>query len=267
MGGAAVATAVAVAAVALPRTSAFPRHAAFAPRRGDPAVAGAHHVVALGDSVASGAACSCDPFPVLYARLLSQRTGTRVTVENDGVSGLDTGGLVAQLKEPDVADAVRRADVVLVTIGANDFGDRHDQVVGGTCTGAGGADCVSDELATLRSRLAGALVAIRTLRQGRPTSVLVTGYWNVFEDGQVARRSFGASGLRAALDLTRRVNATIRAVSATSRAHYVDLFEPFESRGPDIDALLASDGDHPDAAGHRLIATTLVDAGLPHGSP
>lgn len=221
--------------------------------------------MALGDSVPSGKACHCRPFPQTYASLLSRRTGARVTGENRAVSGLDTAGLISQLRAREVEDDVRRADVVLVTIGANDFGDHHDQVVDGRC-GTGRTDCVSDELGSMGRRLAAALARVRALRHGQPTSVLVTGYWNVFQDGDVARRAFGAAGLRASLRLTRRANAVIRSVSAAAGARYVDLFGPFEHSGRDITSLLAADGDHPDAAGHALIARTLLDAGLPRMS-
>ena len=115
----------------------------------------------------------------------------------------------------------------------------------------------------MRTHLATALSEIRSLRRGSPTTLLVTGYWNVFEDGQVARRASGNAGLQASINLTRRVNATVKAVADAAGAQYVDLFTPFQSRGRDIDALMAADGDHPDAAGHRLIAQTLLGAGLP----
>ncbi|MCW2847803.1 MAG: hypothetical protein JWR90_1777 [Marmoricola sp.] len=222
----------------------------------------AHLVVALGDSVPSGAACPCSPFPSLYGALLGQRTGGPVKVENFAVSGLDTAGLLAQFRQARVVESVRRADVLLVTIGANDFEDNHDQVVEGACTRQA-ADCVSDEMGSMRANLAKALAEIGTLRQGRPTTVLVTGYWNVFEDGYVAQQASGASGLKASIRLTLRVNAAISAVASTSGAHYVDLFEPFQSRGGHISSLLAADGDHPDTAGHQLIAKTLLAASLP----
>jgi lysophospholipase L1-like esterase len=122
---------------------------------------------------------------------------------------------------------------------------------------------------SMRANLSQVLSEIRGLRHGMPTSVLVTGYWNVFEDGQVARRASGDLGLRASIELTRKVNATIQGVADNAGAHYVDLFAPFQSHGSDIDALMAPDGDHPDAAGHRLIAETLLGAGLPRlpGNP
>jgi len=199
----------------------------------------------------------------VYGALLSRRTGTPVTVTNDGIGGLDTGGLLDQLQNPDVASALRQADVVLVSIGANDFGDRHDQVVAGTCRPDTTSDCASEDLASMRSNMIRALARIQALRQGRPTSVLVTGYWNVFEDGQAAQQSSGRSGLQASIELTRSVNAVIRDVTTAAGARYVDLFDPFQDSHRDINSLLAADGDHPDAAGHELIAETLVKAGLP----
>jgi lysophospholipase L1-like esterase len=219
-------------------------------------------VLAMGDSVPSGAACQCQPFPETYGDLLSKRTGTQVTVDNRAVGGLDTAGLVTQLRQPDMEDAVRRADVFLLTIGANDFGDHHAEVVHGEC-GTGDVDCVSDELTAMGDRLESVLARIRSLRQGRPTTILVTGYWNVFQDGDVARRDFGERGLQAALHLTERANQVIRSVSDRAGARYVDIFAPFERPGADVTSLLAPDGNHPDAAGHELIARSLLAAGLP----
>ncbi len=186
-----------------------------------------------------------------------------MTVTNEAVSGLDTEGLLAQLEHPRVAAEVGRADVVLVTIGANDFGPRHDDVVEGRCAVGSRIDCVDEELTALRTQLTEILKNIHSLRQGRPTTVLVTGYWNVFEDKEVAERSFGPEGLHASIQLTRQVNRAIHAVSVGAGARYVDLSAPFHDPELDDNALLTDDGDHPDAAGHALIADTLLDVGLP----
>jgi lysophospholipase L1-like esterase len=221
-----------------------------------------HVVLALGDSVPSGHACDCQPFPETYGSLLSSSTGGPVRVDNRAVGGLDTSGLLTQLQAGDMRSAVRASDVILVTIGANDFGDHHDQVVDGDC-GRGDTDCVRDELQSMRSHLTTALARIHSLRQGIPTTVLVTGYWNVFQDGDVARRAYGEAGLQASLRLTRQANAAIRSAAAAAGARYVDLYQPFEESGRDVTALMAADGDHPDAAGHALIAQTLLESGLP----
>jgi lysophospholipase L1-like esterase len=219
-------------------------------------------VVALGDSVPGGDACSCAPYPVLYGRLLARRTGDRVTVHNVGTNGLDTAGLLTQLDDPAVSVPVSGADVVLVTIGANDFGDDHDEVTEGTCVTSDG-DCADDQLMSMRAGLSQVLARVSALRNGAPTTVLVTGYWNVFEDGDVATSAYGVTGVQASIDLTRRVNASIEMSSRAAGATYVDLFTPFQSRGTRITSLLADDGDHPDAAGHALIARVLLAVGLP----
>ncbi len=249
----------------LPETDASVRRLDPAPRAA-PARSTSHLVVALGDSVPSGAACGCRPFPALYGSLLRARTGVPVTVRNFGVDGLTTSGLLAQLRQRSVAATVRRADVVLVTIGANDVADHQSEVVAGDCKLDTPSACVSDELRAMRTNLRSILTTVRELRRGAPTTALVSGYWNVFEDGDVARRISGSAGLLASITLTRAVNAAIRSDSAVAGASYVDLFTPFQSHGRGITSLLASDGNHPDAIGHRLIATTLLDAGLPRAS-
>jgi lysophospholipase L1-like esterase len=224
--------------------------------------ASSHTVLAFGDSVPSGHACGCAPFPQTYGGLLSQRLGVRVSVDNRAVSGLDTAGLVAQLGEQPVQDAVRRSDIIIVMIGANDFGDHHSEVVTGTCA-TGNSDCVSDEIQALEQHLGSILATLRGLRRGMPTTVLVGGYWNVFQDGDVARSAVGDAGLRASLALTRRANAVIGSVSDAAGADYVNIFAAFQRAGRDVTSLMAPDGDHPNAAGHALIAHTLINAGLP----
>ena len=222
-------------------------------------------VVAVGDSVTSGHACGCTAFPAQYGRLLSGRLRRPVSTQNLGVDGQGSGGLLTALgPSGSEGPAVAGADVVLVTIGANDFNGRHDDVAYGDCDPDASPDCVADEIEGLRRRFAGVLERVRALRDGRPTAVLVTGYWNVFEDGDVAARQFPAKGLAATDALTRRVNAVLALAARADGAAYVDLDRPFHTAGgADVTRLLAADGDHPDAAGHALIARALLAAGLP----
>jgi lysophospholipase L1-like esterase len=245
----------AVASLPTPHPKVRPRTA--------PAHPAALKVVALGDSVTSGANCNCDAFPDIYGGLLGKRTGAKVTVDNLGVGGLNSGGLLAQLGEADSAAAVAGADVVLLTIGANDFGDHHDQVTAAACASAPGGDCVSQEIDQLSGDLQQILTKVRALRQNKTTTVLVTGYWNVYEDGEVAQKAYSPEGVAATVGLTRRVNSVIWSVSGAQGATYVDLFGPFEKRGSAVTSLLAADGDHPSADGHLLIAQVLVQVGLP----
>ncbi|WP_328999987.1 SGNH/GDSL hydrolase family protein [Kribbella sp. NBC_00709] len=225
--------------------------------RPQPQVAGQVRVVALGDSVTSGHNCDCAAFPQMYGDLLHDRSGAPVVVNNLGVAGIDSNGLLELLDQRNspAEQATAAAGVVLLTIGANDFGDHHDDVTSGQCTG----DCVSDEFEQLNVNLDRILDRIHVLRANLPTTILMTGYWNVFKDGDVAKRQYTASGRVASDQLTVRTNGAIAAVARANDATYVDIYTPFED-STDITGLLASDGDHPNAAGHALIARTLLAA-------
>ena len=225
-------------------------------------------VVALGDSVTSGGRCDCTPFPQVYGSTLSAFRGVSATVDNLGQGGQNSTGLLSQLRDPTSKQsvAVRSADIDLVTIGANDFSAQHDDITTGRCNGALGTDCVRDEVDQLRSNVSAIVNVIHHLRAGRPTAILVTGYWNVFEDGEVARSSFPDDGVAASVALTREANAQIRKGATAAGATYVDLYAPFHGPASDdgeTTNLLGDDGDHPNARGHVLIARRLVAAGLP----
>ena len=211
-------------------------------------------VVGLGDSVPAGSACACAD----YVSLLAGRLGDNVTSTNLAVPGQTTSGLLDQLSSADVRSALADADVVVVTIGANDV----EATDPSDCDSADDEpQCYSDELAALTPNLdrVAAAVAAEATRPG--ARILLTGYWNVFLDGTAARAK-GADYMRVADAVTREVNGRISAAAAAHNAVFVDLFTPFRGAdgSKDCTALLAADGDHPDAAGNALIANTLLAA-------
>ncbi len=249
-----------------PSSTAAPPSSAATPSAGATTPA-RWKVVALGDSVTSGGPCGCTPFPELYAGALSDARGVVTTVENLGQDGQDSAGLLAELRDSSSKEAmsVRGADIDLVTIGANDFEAKRDEVTAGQCSGGLGTDCVADEVGLVGKNAAGIVAAIRTLRGGRPTAILVTGYWNVFEDGAVSAAAFPKAGVTASQVLTRETNAAIQRAVRSAGATYVDLYAPFHGpvSGGVTTNLLGADGDHPNAKGQQLIAQRLVAAGLP----
>ncbi|RLV50403.1 SGNH/GDSL hydrolase family protein [Nocardioides mangrovicus] len=220
------------------------------------------HVVALGDSVPAGSHCGCTPFPTLYGRALASRLHRGVHVADDAKGGWTSADVLAALRDTGSTRArdVAAADVVVVEIGANDTSDQHDAVTSGQCDAHPGAgDCVADELAALKRHLAAIDRQIAVLRAGQPTVVAYVGYWNVFEDGDVAYQAYSAQGLAASRRLTRRVNGVIWTQAHASAAAYVDLVAPFRHHGHVyLTSLLAADGNHPSAKGHRLIARVLL---------
>ncbi len=247
-------------------STASPQHSAVS-RAAEPAPPGTTRVAALGDSVTSGYGCGCVPFARTYGREIARLQGRPTSVDNLGEDGMDSTDLLDQLDERGsrFGHAVAGADIVLVTIGANDFSTDHDAVTQGDCLEDGNSECVREELAQLQENATAILARIKRLRTGHPTAVLVTGYWNVFESGDVARSSYPRAGVDASRNLTSEVNDVLRDVTNHAGDTYVDLRAPFNgpaSKG-NVTTLLAPDGDHPNAAGHALIARQLVAAGLP----
>jgi lysophospholipase L1-like esterase len=217
-----------------------------------------YRVVALGDSVPAGSRCSCPAFPELYAKKLARRAKVPVRVRNLGAPGQTSAGLLASLRTSSTARAVASADIVTITIGANDFTfSTYLQHRRGTLS------CYAPALRRLRGNLSAILDMIRLLHSNvRRQTILVTGYWDIWRDGAVGRES-GPTYMRVGDAMTRRVNEVISSAAEEAADDYVDLFAPFRGTAGDRDdtGLLASDGDHPNQAGHELIAAELVRQG------
>jgi acyl-CoA thioesterase-1 len=194
-------------------------------------------VVTLGDSVPAGSACDCDPFPTLYARAMHA-----VSV-NLAVPGYTSSDVLAQI--PGVRSKLAGADEVVLMIGANDLAAAFDN---GTSY-SGAADSVQQNVTA----------SIRAIDAIHRTTVLVLGYWNVVEDGQVAADDYGTDGVKKSVSATDYANGALQEAADQTDATYISTDAAFHGTDDDQDptSLLASDGDHPDAAGHAAIAALL----------
>jgi acyl-CoA thioesterase I len=204
-------------------------------------------VVTFGDSVPAGTACGCTPFPDLFAARLG---GTSDDLAEAGFTSLDVRN---QLATPQARSAVRTATVVLVMAGANDIAAAFDAAGGGS---------YAKPATRVQRNIAAVVAAVHTLR---PTAaVLIFGYWNVVEDGDVGRAHYGDDGVAEAATATRYCDDALR--RAAAGATYVDTTAAVRggSGSGDPTGLLAADGDHPNAAGHAAIAAAAY-AALPHG--
>jgi len=206
----------------------------------------APQVVTFGDSVPAGTACGCTPFPDLYAKLLG---GTSDNLAKSGFTSLDVR---QQLATPVAEAAVRTATVVLVMAGANDVAAAFD-TGGGTYAGP---------TEQVRQNVTAVVADVHALQPA--AAVLIFGYWNVVEDGDVGRRDYGDDGVAEAAAATKDCNDALR--KAAAGAVYVDTTTAVkgDSGEEDPTGLLAADGDHPNAAGHAAIAAAAY-AALPHG--
>lgn len=218
-------------------------------------------VVGLGDSVTSGYACDCTAFVEQYATLTHQTTGRSIQAQNLGAPGLTIPRLLEALDSGgDDVDAVSGGDVILLTVGANDVAPMMSQWLQGQCDQA----CLDNSAPAVGDGVSSVLDRVKKLRGGQPTQILVTTYWNVVLDGQVALDTYGRAYQQASDELTRKVNQAICAAAEAASAVCVDLYAPFKGDGDkDPTPLLAADGDHPNASGHTAIAQALLAAGWP----
>jgi lysophospholipase L1-like esterase len=216
-----------------------------------------YRVVGMGDSVPAGRACDCATFVSLAARQLAEQKGMTPSVENLAASGLHSADLLHQIDDDAVRDEIATADLVIIMVGANDFDP--DILTTDQCRPLPDLPCYQQSFAQQRVNLTAALSQITTLTAPHGATVVTVGYWNVFLDGEVGRER-GDAYVAASDALTQADNALIAEVSQANGATYVDGYTPFKGSGTDITALLAPDGDHPNAAGHALLAKAVVDA-------
>jgi len=223
---------------------------------------GSATVVGIGDSVTSATVCGCTGFVESYAANLPAAAGGPAHAVNLGSGGLTAARLRALLTSPSpTATGVAQGDILLVTIGANDLTPLLARWQASGCTAA----CYSPAVEAVGGNVAAILSAAKDLRGHQPTRILVTDYWNVFADGDVARASDGPAYLRWSDELSRALNSTICRVARDAGATCVDLYAPFKGDGSlNPTTLLAADGDHPNAAGNQVISAALM-AATPRG--
>jgi lysophospholipase L1-like esterase len=217
-------------------------------------------VVGLGDSVMAGTNCDCDGLAEEYGKALQARDGNHVDVTNLGEGGQVTGDLLQNLQiDIPTRTTIAAADIVLVTIGANDLLPELDEWRSSGCD----ESCFAGPAAQMGRNLSEILDSINAVRSGHPGTVLVTDYWNVFTDGDVARSSGGQAQVDWSADVTAAANQQICAAARSAGDVCVDLVPVFKADGSDPTPLLADDGDHPNAAGVQAIVSTLL-ADTPH---
>jgi acyl-CoA thioesterase I len=205
-------------------------------------------LVALGDSVPHGSNCDSTPYPSLTASRLAAKTGQSVTSANDAVPGYTTANVLHQLQSDQaVIGQVRAADVVEIEVGANDVA--YSQSCGSN------VDCYSPKIPAIQANLDAIVARVHELASAHKMLVVLLEYWSVWLGGQYAAAK-GDAYVDAAATVTDEVNTAIRSTAAKTGSAYVDLRAAFKrpEYAYDETHYLSNDGDHPNAAGHELIA-------------
>ena len=214
-------------------------------------------VVGIGDSVTSGQNCSCSTFVTMYANNLASARGLTTSSVNLGVPGMTSTQLLAEMTTPgSFRDSAAKADILLVTIGANDLNALESQQPAG-CP----ATCYTPLIDSVGHNVGLIVDAARAAQPDHPPTVLVTDYWNVFQDGDVGTAENGASFQSWSDALTRAESNAVFTAARGAGTTCVGLYAPFKGNGSkNPTSLLAGDGDHPNSAGHQVIASTLLNS-------
>ena len=209
-------------------------------------------MTALGDSVPYGTACNCTPFPQLAASEVARLTGHVVSSFDDAVPGFQSSDVLQQVQGASRTTAdVENSDVVMIEAGANDI------AFSSSCETD--VSCYTSKLSQVAANITAIVVRVRQLSARPSLAVVLLDYWSVWLGGQYAK-ALGPAYVNAERSVSQVFSDTIRSIAMNTGSIYVDLAAAF--RGPDDDAddtnLLAPDGDHPNAAGQKRIAETLV---------
>ncbi|MDR0883795.1 MAG: SGNH/GDSL hydrolase family protein [Oscillospiraceae bacterium] len=195
----------------------------------------------LGDSIAAGATLQ-NADEACYGAILANTIGYSYT--NDAQSGRTTSALLTRLSNPDVQKLVRKANLISISIGGNDF------LLSNILEIVVKAALLNDytKLDELVARAADNITAIvKKVRTLNPSAVLVL--------QTVYNPQFGPLRETFQLGLD-RLNDALRAIQKKNPKSFtlVDVVKAF---GEDK-SLIAVDGIHPSAAGQKVIAETIL---------
>ena len=193
-----------------------------------------HNVVVLGDSVAHGAG---DEMGRGIAGALASITHAHV--ENLGINGARTANVLQQLKRADVRAAVKRAQLIVVSIGGNDlFGNQRERVC------ALVAPRVTSWFIAARVQR----VIARVRRENPSAQIVLLGLYNPYR-----RTNIGAFLDQQIARWDGRIIARFARWHSLNVIRIADLLDTRAAISP-------IDRYHPSAAGYRAIAERIASA-------
>lgn len=215
--------------------------------------------VALGDSWPAGGHCGgCRPFPVLYRDGLAASTGRRIDFVDFTNAGTAKSLLQDVRTSVTVRDAIRRADIVMISTGGNDLEPALVAASAGTCGGEDQLDCFRDVVAPMRPSFEGIVTEIELLRNGRPTAIqLVTGVNEFLTDPGLIDAVGPAYAKTHGVAITKMLADVQCEVAAKHTATCIDL--GLALNGPD----LLRPVDSSTQATMQAVADVLLASGLP----
>lgn len=203
-------------------------------------------MLAFGDSVPAGGGGCYTNFVTEYARLLPVPPLTW----NHSVSGSTSSDLLVLINKPSILEQLSQASLVLIMTGANDYSGLFDSV----CVNNGPYDL---RRTILQNNLYAVVSKIRA--KNATTQIVLFDYWAAMKDGQVMIKEYTPSQIIAANMCTASANAAISGVvKELTGVKLLSTYAVFNEPNGEVTNLLQPDGNHPNAAGHELIAQALL---------
>ncbi|MGN1118450.1 MAG: GDSL-type esterase/lipase family protein [Acutalibacteraceae bacterium] len=207
--------------------------------------------LSLGDSIAAGAGLLM-PSRQAYGAIVSNTNG--YNFKNDAVSGHTTQNMLRRINEKRVADDIKNADIICISIGGNNF--LHDNVVAILFESVVKKDFsrFDDIIEKYYEDLGTIMDYIKSLNPD--AVILMQTLYNPMYISDELREVYREG--------TDRINGTIRRYLRDNEGVYtiVDVAEAFG----DNEALITADYIHPNSKGHVVIAgevlKTLKQLGL-----
>lgn len=200
-----------------------------------------YHYTAIGDSLTTGAgAWLSGGFAPLYRRMAESRLRSRVTYENLGINGLTSQKLLSRVQgDPRMRAALQRADIITVSIGANDLQPYARAIADGSGSRAAQIPQVLARTKGNVRQIVNHLYQIKS-SQRTPFIIRMVGVYNPFPNRE--------AGLYA-----RQYNSFLASLGGPNY-RVADVYPAFEGNERE---LLFLDRIHPNSRGYRIIAQRL----------